>query len=193
MRNSFNGSPSSKNKIYGANLTRYASLFGVCMLASVPAWAEPSPALDRASISVGAFHAEPTFKAGVDTPYGRVETPARDHSDVTIPRVRADFLLFDSQGISFDYYRYDRSYNLGVAGGSTINGQPVTGSAAFNSDIKIDLARLSYKWWLGQRQQRIRHRLGWSLLSRGYLRQYPRHGLHTWSNIYRWRIGPLHR
>jgi hypothetical protein len=150
MRNSFNGSPSSKNKIYGANLTRYASLFGVCMLASVPAWAEPSPALDRASISVGAFHAEPTFKAGVDTPYGRVETPARDHSDVTIPRVRADFLLFDSQGISFDYYRYDRSYNLGVAGGSTINGQPVTGSAAFNSDIKIDLARLSYKWWLGQ-------------------------------------------
>lgn len=151
MRNSFYGSPSNpaQNKNNGLKLIGYASMFGACMMASVPALADPSPALDRFSISVGAFHAEPTFKAGVDTPYGRVETPERDSSSVTIPRVRADVLLFDSQGISFDYYRYDRSYNLGVAGDSTIDGQPVTGSANFNSKLKIDLAKLAYKWWLG--------------------------------------------
>ncbi len=151
MFNSLCGGPANqiRNTFSGRTLMRHASLFGMCMAACVPALADPSPALDRVSVSVGAFRAEPTFNAGVDTPYGRIETPERDHSDVTIPRVRADVLLFDSQGISFDYYRYDRSYNMSVSGDSTIDGQPVTGSANFNSNVKIDLARLSYKWWLG--------------------------------------------
>lgn len=145
----YGGSVKPINKLGACRLMQCASLLGLCMVASGPALADPSPALDRASISVGAFYAEPTFKAGVDTPYGSVETPERRHDDVTIPRVRADILLFDSQGISFDYYRYDRSYNFGVSGGSTINGEPVTGSATFNSDVKIDFARLAYKWWIG--------------------------------------------
>lgn len=151
MRNNLYGSPAKTNQNIsnGRKLMQYASLFGICMATSVSALADPSPALDRASISIGAFHAEPTVKAGVDTPYGRVDTPEREHDSVTIPRIRADILLFDSQGISFDYYRYDRSYNLGVSGNSTINGQPVTGSANFDSTLKIDLARLSYKWWFG--------------------------------------------
>ena len=138
-----------KNNFRQNKLKRYIPLAGICMATSVSAWADPSPALDRVSVSVGAFHAEPTFKAGVNTPYGRVETPERDHSSVTIPRVRAEILLFDSQGIAFDYYRYDRSYNMNVSGNSTINSQPVTGNANFNANLKIDLARLSYRWWLG--------------------------------------------
>lgn len=138
-----------KNNFRQNKLKRYIPLAGICMAMSVSAWADPSPALDRVSVSVGAFHAEPTFKAGVNTPYGRVETPERDHSSVTIPRVRAEILLFDSQGIAFDYYRYDRSYNMKVSGNSTINSQPVTGNANFNANLKIDLARLSYRWWLG--------------------------------------------
>lgn len=138
-----------KNNFRQNKLKRYIPLAGICMATSLSAWADPSPALDRVSVSVGAFHAEPTFKAGVNTPYGRVETPERDHSSVTIPRVRAEILLFDSQGIAFDYYRYDRSYNMNVSGNSTINSQPVTGNANFNANLKIDLARLSYRWWLG--------------------------------------------
>ena len=139
----------SNNNFRRRKVMRYFPMLGICLATTVPAWADPSPALDRVSISVGAFRAEPTFKAGVDTPYGRVATPERDHSSVTIPRVRAEVLLFDSQGIAFDYYRYDRSYNMNVSGNSTINGQPVTGSADFNANLKIDLARLSYRWWLG--------------------------------------------
>ncbi len=151
MRNSLYSSPcdTRKNISNRRNLLSYVTVFGVCMAASVSALADPSLALDRAGISVGAFHAEPTFKAGVDTPYGRVDTAERDHSSVTMPRVRAEILLFDSQGISFDYYRYNRSYNLRVSGGSTIDGQPVTGSANFDARTKVDLARLAYKWWLG--------------------------------------------
>lgn len=151
MSNNLYSSPAkqTKNKLSAGNLTRYASLFGICMVSSVPALADPSPALDRVSLSVGAFYAEPRFNAGIDTPFGRVDTPDRTSSKVTIPRVRADLLIFDSQGISFDYYRYDKSHNLNVAGDSTVDGQPVTGSANFRSDLKIDLARLSYKWWLG--------------------------------------------
>jgi len=116
---------------------------------ALPAMADPSPALDRISISAGAFYAEPRFQAGVNTPYGRIETPKRTNNSVTIPRVRAEVLFGDTQGISFDYYRYDRSYTQNVAGNSTINGQPVSGSARFDSQLKLDLARLAYKWWLG--------------------------------------------
>ncbi|WP_293776444.1 autotransporter outer membrane beta-barrel domain-containing protein [uncultured Oxalicibacterium sp.] len=130
-------------------LIQYASVFGLCMSAAIPAMADPSPALDRVSISAGVFRAEPTFSVGVETPYGNLNTPDRTNSDVSIPRLRADILLFDSQGISFDYYRYDRSYAQTVSGSSTLNGQPVTGNATFNSNLKLDLARLSYKWWIG--------------------------------------------
>ena len=117
--------------------------------AALPALADPSPALDRVSISAGAFHAQPRFKAGADTPYGRIETPERTNSSVTIPRIRAEVLFWDTQGISFDYYRYDRSYVQNVSGNSTIDGQPVSGNATFDSNLKIDLARLAYKWWMG--------------------------------------------
>ncbi|GGI15914.1 MAG: hypothetical protein REI95_10915 [Oxalicibacterium faecigallinarum] len=151
MRNSLDDSQRNPStfSFNGRKLTKVASVLGLCMSASIPAFADPSPALDRISISAGAFRAEPTFKAGVITPYGSIDTPDRTNSDVTIPRLRADILLFDSQGISFDYYRYDRSYSESVGAGSVIDGNPVTGSATFDSKFKLDMARLSYKWWLG--------------------------------------------
>ena len=76
------------------NLLRCLPVLGICMASSAPVFADPSSALDRVSVSVGALHAEPTFKAGVETPYGRADTPERDHSSVTIPRVRHGPSLF---------------------------------------------------------------------------------------------------
>jgi len=46
-----------KNNFRQNKLKRYIPLAGICMATSVSAWADPSPALDRVSVSVGAFHA----------------------------------------------------------------------------------------------------------------------------------------
>ena len=114
------------------------------------AWADPSPALDRMSLSVGAFYAEPKIKLGADTAYGRVDTPNDTQDHVTIPRVRADILLGDSQGLSFDYYRYDKGYNPTLSGDTQYQGQQVNGTASVDGNLRLDLAQLAYKWWIGK-------------------------------------------
>ena len=131
-------------------LLQAAALIAVSGVGAGAAWADPSPALDRMSLSVGAFYADPKVKLGADTAYGRVDTPNDTQSHATIPRVRADLLLGDSQGLSFDYYRYDKSYNPTLSGTTLYNGQQVNGTASVNGNLRLDLAQLAYKWWIGK-------------------------------------------
>ncbi|MDH6593511.1 hypothetical protein M2165_003400 [Variovorax sp. TBS-050B] len=135
-----------------ARLTALGALAGVGFLfAPALAWAEPSPALDRFSFSVGAFNADPKFNASVTSPYtGTLRTRDLEPGRVTMPRITADLLLGDSHGISFDYYRYKRDY-FGSAAGSDSFGGFGTVSALGNASIntKLEFAKLSYKWWLG--------------------------------------------
>ncbi|MFZ6679787.1 hypothetical protein [Undibacterium sp. Tian12W] len=109
-----------------------------------------SPALDRASVSFGAINADTSFQLGVNTTSGRYETPSYDGERVTIPRIKADFLLGHSQGISFDYYRYDKSYSSSLNGSTTLNGQPLNGTAALAADARLEIGQVAYRWWMGQ-------------------------------------------
>ena len=130
---------------------RGAMMLGVLGMATAAATAraEPSPTLDRVSISVGAFSADPRINIGADTQFGRIDAPESKPSHTTIPRIKADVLIGDRHGLAFDYYRYDKSYTPSLTGETIINGQPVTGTATANADLKLDLAKLAYKWWLG--------------------------------------------
>lgn len=119
-------------------------------MAAGAAHADPSPALDRMSISAGGFYAEPKIHVGADTRYGRVDTPDEKIDDETLPRVKAELLIGDSHGISVDYFRYDKSYNPSITGDTTYQGQPVTGTAAIDGKLQFDLAQVAYKWWLGK-------------------------------------------
>ena len=131
---------------------RSAMLLGIvgAAAAGTTAHAEPSVALDRASISVGAFYADPRINIGADTQFGRLDAPDSNPDRTTIPRVKADLLIGDRHGLSFDYYRYDKNYTPTLSGQTIINGQPVTGTATADADLQLDLAKLAYKWWLGQ-------------------------------------------
>ena len=117
--------------------------------ASLPALAEPSPALDRASFSIGAFHADPTFNAAVNTRFGRLDSGDVNSSSVTMPRIKADVLLFDSQGLSFDYYQFKRGYSESLASNFNVGSGTVSTTGSANLDVKIDFAKLAYKWWFG--------------------------------------------
>jgi hypothetical protein len=116
---------------------------------STAAWADPLPVLDRASISVGGFYVDPTFSLGVNTPYGRTDSGNINTDHATLGRVRAELLLFDHQGLSFDYYRYDNDFNAAIARTATVGGATVTGDASATANLTVDLAKLAYKWWIG--------------------------------------------
>lgn len=128
---------------------RPAAAAAIAMLAAGAAWADPSPALDRMSFSAGAFYADPSINVGADTRYGRIDSGSMGQEHVWVPRVKASLLIGDSQGFDFDYYRYDKSYNPSVSGSTTANGVPVSGTAALNGNLRLDLAQLAYKWWIG--------------------------------------------
>jgi len=143
--------PRSRPLANTSSLTTLGTLAGAGLLfAHAAAWAEPSPALDRFSFSVGAFSADPKFSASVSSPYGALRTRDLEPGRVTMPRVTADLLIGDSHGLSFDYYRYKRDYFGQAAGTESFGGfGTVNAIGNANLDVKLDFAKLAYKWWLG--------------------------------------------
>jgi len=133
--------------------TLVTALKGAILLGAASAGmaqAQQSPALDRMSISAGAFRAEPKIHIGGDTNYGRIDTPDEKIDDVTLPRVKAELLIGDSHGLSFDYFRFDEDW-AGTASGDTVyEGRPVSGTIAADADLRLEMARFSYKWWMGK-------------------------------------------
>jgi len=119
-------------------------------LASGGAAAQASPALDRFSISAGGFNVEPKVQADGETRYGNVRTPEAEGGRTTLPRVKAEMLIGDSHGLSFDYFRYHKSYAPQFDGATVYDGQNVSASANADARLELDLAKLAYKFWMGR-------------------------------------------
>lgn len=134
--------PSARHAIYAATLIALST-------ATAIAWADPAPALDRASVSLGAFYADPRINFDGDTNYGHIDSGTYKGDRVTLPRVKAQVLLGDTQGIDFDYYNYSKSYNPSLSGTTNRDGVPLTGNGTLDAKLKLDLANVAYKWWLG--------------------------------------------
>ena len=71
--------PSARHAMYAATLIALTT-------ATAMAWAEPSPALDRASLSVGAFYTDPRIKVEGDTNYCLLYTSPSPR-DATLSRM----------------------------------------------------------------------------------------------------------
>jgi hypothetical protein len=82
-------------------LTFWGAFFTAC----TPASAQLSPALDRFSVTVGAFQADPNFNGNVNMPVGTLASGDVNLGKETMPRIRADLLILDNQGLHFDYYQ----------------------------------------------------------------------------------------
>lgn len=121
---------------------------GVLSGLPVIAVADPSPALDRLNLSVGAYYVDPSFRVNANTRYGSFQSGEIDRDRTTLPRIRAEMLFWDNQGLAFDYFTYRKTY------GGTVNRPFPAGSGGTligsgNADIQVDFASLAYKWWLG--------------------------------------------
>jgi hypothetical protein len=125
------------------------TLSGVIFTTSMPASAQLSPALDRFSVTVGAFQADPKFNGNVNTPLGSLASGDVNLGTEIMPRMRADLLIFDSQGLHFDYYQYNHTYSGAFANNANVNGLALTtvGNASLN--FKVDFAKMAYRWWFG--------------------------------------------
>jgi hypothetical protein len=122
---------------------------GASFVMSTPALAELSPALDRICISVGAFSANPTFIASLTSQYGNLRFGDMELGKETMPRFKADIIIFDSQGISLDFYQYRQEYGGATAHIANVLGTPVATATSANLGLKLDFAKLAYKWWFG--------------------------------------------
>jgi len=58
-------------------------------------------------------------------------------------------MIFDTQGLSFDYYQYKRGYTGAIANNMNVNGTALTTVGNANLDLKLDFAKLEYRWWFG--------------------------------------------
>jgi hypothetical protein len=123
--------------------------------ASFSARSQQSPALDRVSLWVGGYYSnnDTTLSARGRQEFSGLNGSANFERDLgldkhsTNPRVRADFLLGDSQGFSFDYYQLHRSNSESYSGNIPGLNTPIGGN--IKGIVNYDFGSASYKWWFG--------------------------------------------
>ena len=59
-------------------------------------------------------------------------------------------LIGDSHGLSLDYWRFDEDYTATPSGSTVYEGRPVSGSIRADAELRIEMARLAYKFWMGK-------------------------------------------
>lgn len=117
--------------------------------------AQQSPALDRASLWVGGFDARSRTVLHARTSdgsnYGDVNLendlgfPRRDWT----PRLRAELLVGDHQGLAFDFYRYRREHGTELTRQLIYNGITYDTRTTVRGKLGFDFGSVAYRWWFG--------------------------------------------
>lgn len=114
-----------------------------------------SPALDRVSIWLGGYYADTSTTLGAGLNNYNVHGNLNLQHDLgfpshqVVPRVRFDFLLGESQGFSFDYYRIDQSRSKTLGTSLGFDGNTYDASATVTGRVNFDFGSAAYKWWFG--------------------------------------------
>jgi hypothetical protein len=136
---------------------RAGDVFAVLLMvfASSAVRAQKSPALDRVSVWVGGYYAQADTTIGAGETSGQWnggvnlerELGFNDHK--TVPRVRADFLLGDSQGFSLDFYSVNRASRQRLASDVSYDGNVYGVDTLVRGRLDFDFGSAAYRWWLG--------------------------------------------
>ncbi|MEP7041708.1 MAG: hypothetical protein ABI843_01520 [Dokdonella sp.] len=135
---------------------RTTALRSACMLAlaavSPAAFADPSPALDRVSLWLGGYYLDTDVALKASTPAGDISTGKVDleSGHETVGRARLDFLLFDNQGLTFDYYTLSHSTAQTLAKPFDYAGIPFELDSTLRGKLDFTAGSASYHWWFGE-------------------------------------------
>lgn len=127
-----------------------------CLGLSGVAAAQRSPALDRASLSIGGFDARSSTVLHARTTDGSLYGDVHLENDLGFPRrdwtqrLRADFMIDDDQGLSFDFYRYRRAHHAVLDTGILYNGVTYDTHALAEGLLGFDFGSVAYRWWVGR-------------------------------------------
>lgn len=143
-------------RLHGFRRVGDAIVLSCMALAGGTAWAQQSPALDRVSIWLGGYYAHADTVVGARDNGG----PASGNIDLendlgfndhkTIPRVRLDVLLGDSQGLSLDYYGVSRSGSRSLARDISYGGSNFSTAQTVRGRLDLDVGSIADRWWFGR-------------------------------------------
>jgi hypothetical protein len=114
-----------------------------------------SPALDRVSLWLGGYYPDTSTTIGAGLNQYDVHGNLNLQHDLgfpdheVVPRVRFDFLLGESQGFSFDYYRVEQSRTASASAAFGFNGNTYDANASITGRLNFDFGSAAYKWWFG--------------------------------------------
>lgn len=139
-----------------------ARIHGVCgaLLAltaacSVPAYADTSPALDRASLWIGGFYSDTETRIGASDRRGQYSGSVGLEDDLgfqrhkAVPRARLDFLMGDHQGFSFDFFGINRTHSRSISRAFDYDGNRFDASARVDGKLNFNFGSAAYRWWFG--------------------------------------------
>lgn len=126
-----------------------------CGLWMPMAHAQQSHVLDRFDIGIGGYETTSDTTLGASLPQGFAAASVNLENDLGFDdkglsaRLRANVLVGDHQGFSFDYYRYSRE--SAHAWNRSLDWQGVTHSLHADLDGKLDFAfgSVAWRWWFG--------------------------------------------
>jgi hypothetical protein len=132
-----------------ASLTRCLLLAAV--MATPLAHAELPPSLDRVSLWLGGYFPDTALTLRAATVDGSLATGelelASGHE--TVGRARAEFLLFDRQGFTFDYYTLDRTTTQLLTSPFSFQGVPFQLDSTITGTFDFTAASAAWHWWIG--------------------------------------------
>ena len=130
------------------------------MFAAACAWvplacAQHSRVLDRVDIGVGGYYATSDTTVSASLPQGFAAASLNLEDDLGLDnrglsaRIRADVLIGDHQGLSFDYYRYSRdsrhAWNRSLAWQGTTHAL----DARLEGRLAFAFGSVAWRWWFG--------------------------------------------
>jgi hypothetical protein len=124
------------------------------LLSHAYAHADKSAAVDRISVWLGGYQADAEGDLRLTNASGSQTTGDQrilEGSEV-IKRARIDWLLFESQGFSIDYYQFDKRDARTIGGTFSFGGVNYTATGELAARSKIDIGNISYRWWTGGEQ-----------------------------------------
>lgn len=138
----------------------YRRLTAIMLSVACSAWLAPvraqhAPVLDRFEIGVGSYYSTSSTTLGVSLPHGlfagsiNLEDNLGFDESESLPRIRANLLIGDHQGLSFDYYRYSRTSGRSWNHTLAWRDWHYDIDARLHGRVSFAFGSLAWRWWFG--------------------------------------------